>query len=82
MPLMFHVKIRISAARCQARNRQKFIIEKIYYFHLLQAPEVGVKGNNVSRPHYTDVKTGHAPMFFYETQMPPEPLPMAMGNLS
>jgi hypothetical protein len=32
------------------------------------------------RPHYTDVETGLAPMFFYETQMPPEPL--RVGNLS
>jgi hypothetical protein len=36
-------------------------------------------GSVLFRPHYTDVETGLGPMFFYETQMPPEPLPM--GNL-
>jgi hypothetical protein len=34
----------------------------------------------VYRPHYTDVETGLVSMFFHETQMSPESLPM--GNLS
>jgi hypothetical protein len=27
-------------------------------------------------PHYTDVESGLAPLFFYQTQIPPEPLPI------